>query len=272
MIKLATMSSVCPDWDLGQVIDGMKRHGYQGLEPRVEWGHASGIELDLSTSQRQQVRQRLADEGLEICCIATGVRMAASDAAERAVHIEDLRAYIDLAADLGCGLIRTFGGPRDKGREWPLVVDYVVDGYRQVLDKAGDSGVTLLMETHDDWCCAAPVRAVVEQVDHPRLQVLWDFMHTQRMMENPAISFEQLGRHTLHTHAHDGHYVDGRMQVSGELGGGAIDHAEPLRLLHGAGFAGYFSIEVIHKPGSDHDANAVLASYAEGFRRIVEGG
>jgi hypothetical protein len=39
MIELATMSSVCPDWELDEVIAGMKRHGYQGLEPRVEWDH-----------------------------------------------------------------------------------------------------------------------------------------------------------------------------------------------------------------------------------------
>ena len=31
MIKLATMSSACPDWTLDEVVAGMKRHGYQGL-------------------------------------------------------------------------------------------------------------------------------------------------------------------------------------------------------------------------------------------------
>ena len=34
MIKLATMSSVCPDWTLDEVVAGMKRHSYQGFEPR----------------------------------------------------------------------------------------------------------------------------------------------------------------------------------------------------------------------------------------------
>ena len=56
MIKLATMSSVCPDWTLNDVVTGMKRHGYQGFEPRVEWGHASGIEVGLSGAQRKAVR------------------------------------------------------------------------------------------------------------------------------------------------------------------------------------------------------------------------
>ena len=127
MIKLATMSSVCPDWTLDEIIPAMKRHGYTGLEPRVEWKHACGIEKDLGMAERGRIKARLADEGLEVCCIATGVRMAAPDQAERDRHIEDLRAYIELAADLGCGLVRTFGGQRARDRELHAIADYVAD-------------------------------------------------------------------------------------------------------------------------------------------------
>lgn len=269
MTRLATMTSVCPDWTLDQVVAGMQRHGYTGLEPRVEWGHACGLELALGKAQRAAARRCVADAGLEICCVATGVRMAVPDPAERARHVADLRRYVELAADLGCGLVRTFGGPRAADRALALVVDYVADGYRPVMAEAAAAGVTVLLETHDDWCCSAPVRAVVEAVDHPSLGVLWDFMHTQRMMETPAESFRALGRYTRHTHAHDGHYVDGRLQVSDRLGGGVVDHATPLRLLAEGGFDGYFSVEVIHKPGSGGDADAVLAGYAEGFRGLA---
>ena len=51
MIKLATMSSACPDWTLDEVVAGMKRHGYQGFEPRVEWDHACGIEAALAAQR-----------------------------------------------------------------------------------------------------------------------------------------------------------------------------------------------------------------------------
>ena len=78
---------------------------------------------------RRDVEQRLAGEGLEICCIATGVRMAAPDPQERARHVEDLMRYIDLAGDLDCPRLRTFGGQRDRDKEWQAVVDYVVDGH-----------------------------------------------------------------------------------------------------------------------------------------------
>ncbi len=268
MIELATMSSVCPDWSLDEIIEAMKRHGYRGLEPRVEWGHACGIEADLSADARRSIRQRMADEGLDICCIATGVRMAEPDETARAQHVEDLKKYIDLAADLGCGLVRTFGGQRARDREWQLVVDYVAEGYRQIVDLAAARGVVVLMETHDEWCCSAPVRAVVEQVDHEYVKVLWDFMHTQRMLEKPQESAAVIGGHVRHLHAHDGQYAHGRIQV-GALGEGVIDHLEPLQLLSSAGFSGYFSVEVIHKPGGGGDAEGVMAQYAERFRQMV---
>ena len=76
MIKLATMSSVSPDWTVAETVSAMKRYGYTGFEPRVEWGHACQIEADLSTEQRSKIRDQFLGEGLEICCIATGVRMA----------------------------------------------------------------------------------------------------------------------------------------------------------------------------------------------------
>ncbi len=268
MIELATMSSVCPDWDIDEIVAGMKRHGYKGFEPRVEWGHACGIEVDLGREERRQIKGQLADEDLAICCIATGVRMATPDIGARAGQIEDLKKYIDLAADLGASFVRTFGGPRAGDCEWQLVVDYVVEGYMQVMEQAEERGVVVLMETHDDWSCSAPVRAVVEQAEHPNLKVLWDFMHPQRMLEKPQESFAVLADYTRHLHAHDGAYVDGRIQV-GPLGEGVIDHQVPLQLLLEAGFSGYFSVEVIHKPGSEHDADGVLSQYAEQFKKIM---
>ena len=115
-----------------------------------------------------------------------------------------------------------------------------------------------------------PVRAVIERVDHANLQVLWDFMHPQRMLEAPEETFLAIGMLTRHTHAHDGDYDDeGRMQV-GALGDGVIDHAMPLILLKRGGYRGYFSVEVIHSPGSDHDADGVLRQYSEEFQRLVE--
>ena len=66
------------------------------------------------------------------------------DVDERAKHVEDLKKYVDLAADLGCDMVRSFGGPCDRRQEFIAVVDYVADGFAQVLEHAADHGVVLL--------------------------------------------------------------------------------------------------------------------------------
>ena len=66
MIRLAAMTSVFPDWTLEEAILALKRHGYGGLEARVEWGHKSGIEAGLTSDQRAEVRHKVDGAGLAV--------------------------------------------------------------------------------------------------------------------------------------------------------------------------------------------------------------
>ena len=75
--------------------------------------------------------------------------------------------------------------------------------------------------------------------------------------------------YVVHTHAHDGTFADGKMTTR-PLGQGIFDHFAPLQLLTAADFDGYFSVEIIHAPGSDHDADGVLSQYAIEFRNLLE--
>lgn len=268
MMHLATMTSVCPDWTLDTIASAMKRHGYRGLEPRVEWDHAAGIEASMTPAERRAARDRLAGEGLEFCCVATGARMAAADPAERARQVEDLRRYIELAGDLGAPYVRTFGGEH-AARDLLLIVDYVADGYRAVMDEAEARSVTVLMETHDRWSASAPVRAVVERVGHDRCAVLWDLLHPMRLLERPEVTAQNLAGLVRHLHVHDCDYGPDGSARTVALGAGRYDHEPPLRLLAEAGFDGYCSVEVIHRRGSAHDADAVLGQYAGTLRKYL---
>lgn len=270
MIRLSTMTSVCPDWTLNQVLEGLKKHGYQGLEPRVGWGHSSKIELDMSLSERVSVREQVEREGLVICCVATGARFATPDLSELKNSIDEAKAGIDLAADLGAPMIRTFGGPRGTGQLYGIV-HRTAEAYKQVMDQAAERGVTVLLETHDEWCVSNQVRAVVERVNHPNFKVLWDIQHPQRFMERPKDTMRTIGHLTAHLHAHAAQFDAKKDQfVPANLGEGDLDHIKPLQMLDEVGYDGFFSVEVIHKPGSYHNADRVLKQYAKGFREIVK--
>lgn len=270
MIRLSTMSSVCPDWTLDETIAGMKRHGFEGYEPRVEWGHRAGVEATMSAAERAEVRKRFEEEGLKICCVATGCKFAMAEADVRAKNAEDLKKYIDFAGDLGAPYVRVFGGAIPGGELYG-VAKYVADAVRPTLDLAQSRGVTVLMETHDDWRRAAQVRAVIRELNHPAFQALWDIMHTQRVFESPEESFAVLAPHVRHLHLHDGKYSDDGLKLDAQilLGEGIIDHAGPFKLLNQAGFDGYASVEVILKVGDGGRAEEVLTNYGEGLRAIV---
>ncbi|MFN2352148.1 MAG: sugar phosphate isomerase/epimerase family protein, partial [Kiritimatiellia bacterium] len=226
---------------------------------------------DISAARRKEIRSLFERENLQICCIATGARLATADPSELDKHLAEARSAIDLAADLAVPFVRTFGGPRGKG-DLRGIVRHTASAYSRLLEQAHARGVTLLMETHDEWCVSAQVRAVVELVDSPRLKVLWDIMHPQRFMERPEETMRNIGEMTAHLHAHDGRYDAGAQRITTvPMGEGIIDHATPLRLLQAAGFDGFFSVEVIHRPGTEHDADGALANYAREFKKIMAG-
>ena len=86
-MKFGFMSSVCPPLTLAELIDKAKHYNYEHLELRVEWDHGHGVELDSTPQQLRDARQRFADSGIELSCIATGVRFIDPDAQKRAEQV-----------------------------------------------------------------------------------------------------------------------------------------------------------------------------------------
>ena len=92
-------------------------------------------------------------------------------------------------------------------------------------------------------------------------------MHPQRVMEKVAESLAAIASLTAHTRAHDGRFGSGELEFV-EWGTGTVDYATPLRMLKEAGFDGYCSVEIIHEPGGNYDADAVLEEYTTGFAEV----
>jgi len=150
---------------------------------------------------------------------------------------------IDLAGDLGAKTIRVFGGaiPGGIGRE--EATNLLVRSLGAVADHAEDRGVTVCLETHDDWCDPVHVAAVMARANRPAIAVNWDIMHPVRTgAATIDESFEALQPWIRHAHIHDGTGSDVRLVP---IGTGDIDHKRALELLSSAGYAGYLSGEWI---------------------------
>ncbi|MBN1344199.1 MAG: sugar phosphate isomerase/epimerase [Phycisphaerae bacterium] len=243
-MKYAFMTFSCPELSLDEVLALAKRLGYEGVEPRVSSSHKHGLEFDAPADVRGQARAKAEASGVALCCIATSCRYA--DPATADGMVQDTHRAIDLAADVGCSRIRVFGGQIPAGTSREEAIELVARSLESVADHAGQRGVVVCMETHDDWCDPANVAQVMQRVDHPAIAVNWDIMHPVRQggatMDQ---AYETLEPWIRHVHFHDGVKEDPG-QLLRPIGEGIVDHKRAVELLLDMGYEDYLSGEWIN--------------------------
>ncbi|MCY3897186.1 MAG: sugar phosphate isomerase/epimerase [Caldilineaceae bacterium] len=243
-MNYAFMSFSCPQATFAEMLALAVQYGYDGVEPRAAGGNSHGVELEASAEQRADFRTQAADAGIAICCLAAGNRFA--DPADRDAQVAETLLYIDLAADIGAPALRIFGGRIPDGISREAAIGGVSDALSRLAGRAGDRGVVVCMETHDDWCNPADVAAVMARVDHPAIAVNWDAAHPVRTEGwTLADSYSTLRRWIRHTHVHD-LFVDANRPDYTAFGTGDIDHKQVLALLRSGGYDGYLSGEWIN--------------------------
>lgn len=241
-MKYAFMSFSCPKARFGEMIALAREFGYDGVEPRIDAEHRHGVELGAKPAKRQEFRRQAEAEGVAVCCIATSCRFA--DPKTAPGFLEELRGAIDLAADLGAPAIRVFGGKLGENLGRDDAVSLVAESLASAADQAADRGVTLCMETHDEWTDPLHVRAVMQQVNHPAVAVNWDVIHPVRSSGCTIDqAFEILRPWICHVHFHDARKDTGFKLCP--VGSGDIDHARAVELLKGLPYQGYLSGEWI---------------------------
>lgn len=241
-MKYAFMSFSTPGMTLEEILDTAKQYGYDGIEPRLDASHKHGVEVAAGDADRVRIREQAEASGIALACLATSLQYA--DPAKTDTMLAQTHERIDLAGDVGAPCLRVFGGLIPEGLSREQVIESVADALGQAADHAGERGVTLCFETHDDWCAPVHVAAVLQRVDHPSVMANWDIMHPIRKggatMDE---AFETLKPWIRHLHVHDGGRAD--PLVMAPIGQGEIDHRRALERLSEMGYTGFISGEWI---------------------------
>jgi sugar phosphate isomerase/epimerase len=238
-MKLAFATLGCPAWSLERIAGEAARMGFDGVELRGVAGEHLGPEE--TPERREAVRTLFADAGVAIACIMGYSNFAQDDDAERAASVRSAAAFIDTARDLGCPTLRLFAG-RVTGAGRDVCRDRVIACLRELAPKAEAAGVTLAMETHDDWCRGALLRSVIDAVASPALGVCWDIANTW-FEEAYDETFPAIADAIRHVHFKDAaRAADGRIQprLPGE---GEVPMRDAFARLRDAGYDGVLSFE-----------------------------
>lgn len=245
-MKDSFMSFSCPELSLEEMLFLAKKIGYDAIEPRISAGHKHGIELDTTHSERKEIKQKVIDSGIPICCIATSCCL--DNPLTTKQQIDETLRCIDLAADVGVNRIRVFGGNISDGISRKQATDTMIESLKHVANHANQQNVIICVETHDSWCNPNHLAEVIKQVNHSAIAVNWDIMHpvlTGGSTMDQA--FQILKPWIKHVHFHDG--LKNVISVAvglAPIGDGIIDHRRAIELLKSISYDGYLSGEWIN--------------------------
>jgi sugar phosphate isomerase/epimerase len=190
------------------------------------------------------------------------------DADERARQVGRQQAAIDLAVRLGTRFCRTLSGQRRPGLTRHEGIERTVEGLRRSIEYAERRDVVLCLENHykdGTWRYvefAQPEEIfleILERVDSPHLGVQYDPSNALVGGYDPVRFLEKVIPRVVTMHASDRYLAEGATIEElreadgtvgypdklrhGETGKGLIDYDAIFRILAGAGFAGWISVE-----------------------------
>jgi sugar phosphate isomerase/epimerase len=172
--------------------------------------------------------------GVDIYSISVRSEMTRATAAERSEEVAGLNKWVDVAAKLGAGHIRVFGGQVPKGAAEDQAAGWVVEVLKPAAEYAGTKGVILGLENHGGITLEAKrIVEIVKKVDSPWVGINLD---TGNFREAPYEQIEMCLPYAVNAQFKtEMHYGDGRTEPS--------DWERIVKLFAKAGYQGYLALE-----------------------------
>lgn len=180
------------DMDIPALIDLCHKTGLEGVELRTT--HAHGVEVELSKSERADVKKQFADGGIEIAGLGSAFEYHSQDSDEVKRNIEGTKVFAQLAADVGAPGIKIRPNGVHKDEEIEVTCKRIGEAWREVAAFAGDLGVQARMEVHGRVTSLPKnIRKMLDYADHPNALVCWNSNRTDMDRDKSiAESFELL--------------------------------------------------------------------------------
>jgi hypothetical protein len=159
------------DWDVPALIANCCKARVFGVELRTSQSYAHGVELDLNTLQRREVKKRFDDSPVKLVGLATSERFDSPDPTKLEAAIENSRAFIKLSREVGGSGIRVFpdsfhdGVPREK------TIEQIGSALNIVGAFAADYGQQVRLEAHGNAGELPTMRAIMDRVDQSSVRV-----------------------------------------------------------------------------------------------------
>jgi len=172
------------DWDLPALLTNCEKAGLLGVELRTQ--HAHGVETNLNTAQRTEVKKRFADSPVTCVGYGSNFEYHSPDPAKLRENIEQTKAYIKLCHDIGATGIKVKPNtlPAEVPRE--KTIAQIAASLDDVGRFAQDYGQLVRVEVHGPITSELPnMKAIFDQVTEPNVKICWNSNPID--MEEPGV-------------------------------------------------------------------------------------
>ncbi len=138
--------NIASDWDLPTLIQRCKDTGYSGVELRTT--HAHGVEPDISSARRREVRAMFQDSGVALWGLGTACDYHRDDAAIVRENIDLTKRFCELAKDVGATGVKVRPNGLVEGVPEEKTLQQIGTALRECGDAARDNGVEIWVEVH----------------------------------------------------------------------------------------------------------------------------
>jgi sugar phosphate isomerase/epimerase len=255
-------------YPIEKVIEDAAQLGFEGVEILHRQMEAE------TPAYLNRLKQAAFRYGLSLPMLSIHQDFVSPKAAERAEHIAHTKHCVDLAAQMGIPAIRLNSGRwktiksfddlmKVKGNEPPLegykledAFRWCVDSIRECLPHAEKAGVLLALENH--WGLTTDIDMLLRihrEVNSPWLGINLD---TGNFPGDPYSGLEKVAPHAAIVQAKT--YYGGGVWYTLDL-----DYKRIARILRGAGFQGWVSLEMEGKEAASSAVPKSLAVLREAF-------
>jgi len=252
-VKLSLLTyNLGKDFELDELIRICETYDYDGIEFRSGVG-PHGVEISATKEQRREIEKKMAASTVDIAGIGTSCRFESLDDAERQEHIDEAKAFIDLAADIGCPRIRVFGNSFPEGADKSVVIRNVGEALGEIAEHAEPSGVDVNLELHGNFSYWKYTLEAVEIADHVRVGVVYNCNVSEIAYGSIGQFLNPIAPYLRHVHMHE------------------LENIYPYELLFrwlkDIGYTGYCSVE---SDTPSPDAERIIQIYSLLYKAWVD--
>lgn len=171
----------------------------------LAYSPTSHVNRSMSAEQRKAVVGLAAKNGVKICSVAGGVgdKIASDNGADREKSVEDIKAEVDLAVDLGAGMVRVSSG----GEVLAPILERAIPHFREAAGYAKSKGVGLVVENHGGSISGFPTQMaeLCRAVNSTAFGIIYEPGNLLGINVDYKAGFDIMKEYIYHVHLKDGY-------------------------------------------------------------------